>query len=101
MEPAPGHTDDASEAHAAARDLMARVALRDAAAFQELYDTHADTVYSIAVQMLRDEAEAGDLLQEVFLKIWNASELYDPVFGKAVSWIITITRRRCLNRLRS
>jgi len=89
------------DAHAAARDLMARVVQRDPAAFQELYDTHADTVYSVARQMLSDEAEAGDLLQEVFLKIWNASEHYDPVLGKVVSWIITITRRRCLNRLRS
>lgn len=101
MESAHGQTTENPDSHAAARELMARVAQRDAGAFQELYDTHADTVYSIAVQMLRDEAEAGDLLQEVFLKIWNASELYDPVLGKVVSWIITITRRRCLNRLRS
>lgn len=100
MESPNGHTE-APDAHASARELMARVVERDEAAFQELYDTHADTVYSVAMQLLRDEAEAGDLLQEVFLKIWNASELYDPVLGKVVSWIITITRRRCLNRLRS
>ena len=53
------------------------------------------------MQLLRDEEEAQDVLQEVFLKIWNASELYDPVLGKVVSWIITITRHRCLNRIRS
>lgn len=100
MDPDNGHAHT-PEFHAAARDLMARVVQRDAAAFQELYDTHADTVYSVAMQMLRDEAEAGDLLQEVFLKIWHASEHYDPVLGKVVSWIITITRRRCLNHLRS
>jgi RNA polymerase sigma-70 factor (ECF subfamily) len=100
MDSADGHTDT-PDSHAAAREVMARVAQRDPLAFQELYDSHADIVYSVAMQLLRDEAEAGDLLQEVFLKIWNASELYDPVLGKVVSWIITITRRRCLNRLRS
>ena len=73
----------------------------DAQAFQELYDAHADVIYSVAMGLLHDEAEAKDVMQEVFLKIWNASEMYDPVLGKVVSWIITITRRRCLNRLRS
>lgn len=100
MDAANGHTDT-PDSHAVARELMARVAQRDPVAFQELYASHADTVYSVAMQLLRDDAEASDLLQEVFLKIWNASELYDPVLGKVVSWIITITRRRCLNRLRS
>jgi len=100
MDPANGHTD-IPEPHAAARDLMVRVAGREARAFQELYDMYADTVYSVAFGLLRDDAEACDIVQEVFLKIWNASELYDPVLGKVVSWIITITRHRCLNRLRS
>ena len=87
--------------HAAAREAMASLRGGDAQAFQEVYDAHADVVYSVAMGLLRDEAEASDVLQEVFLKIWNASELYDPVLGKVVSWIITITRHRCLNRLRS
>ncbi len=80
---------------------MARVKAGDAQAFQEIYDAHADVVYSVAMNLLRDEAEAQDVMQEVFLKIWHASELYDPVFGKVVAWLITITRHRCLNRIRS
>lgn len=100
MDAANGHSDT-PDSHAVAREVMARVVLRDPRAFEELYDSHSDHVYSVALQLLRDEAEAQDLLQEVFIKIWNASELYDPVLGKVVSWIITITRRRCLNRLRS
>ena len=80
---------------------MARVQRGDGTAFQELYDAHADVVYSVAMHILADAGDAQDVMQEVFLKIWNASELYDPVFGKVVSWLITITRHRCLNRIRS
>jgi RNA polymerase sigma-70 factor, ECF subfamily len=95
-----GHTGS-DDLHAAAREAMARVAGGDAAAFQEIYDGHADVVYSVAMNLLRDEGEAQEVLQEVFLKVWNASERYDPVFGRVVSWLITITRHRCLNRIRS
>ncbi len=95
-----GHTGS-GDPHAAARDAMARVKEGDAQAFQELYDGHADIVYSVAMSFLKDESDAQDVMQEVFLKVWNASEMYDPVFGKVVAWLITITRHRCLNRLRS
>ena len=95
-----GH-NGTSDPHAAAREAMARVTTGDALAFQELYDAHADAVFSVAMSLLRDEHDARDVLQEVFLKVWNASEMYDPVFGKVVSWLLTITRHRCLNRIRS
>jgi RNA polymerase sigma-70 factor, ECF subfamily len=89
------------EAHAEARALMARVQQRDEAAFRELYDSHCDLVYSVAANLLPQGRVAEEVMQEVFLKIWNASGLYDPGLGKVVSWIITITRNLCLNRIRS
>ncbi len=100
MDAGHGHTEPL-DPHAAAREAMVRVQTGDAQAFQELYDAHTDVVYSVAVSLLKDEPDAQDVMQEVFLKVWNASELYDPVFGKVVAWLITITRHRCLNRLRS
>ena len=95
-----GH-DAIMDPHAAAREAMFRVRHGDAQAFQELYDAHADVIYSVAMGLLHDEAEAKDVMQEVFLKIWNASEMYDPVLGKVVAWLIIITRHRCLDRIRS
>ena len=80
---------------------MTRVQDRDAAAFQELYDTQSDLVYSVAMKFLADSAAAQDVMQEVFLRIWNAASLYDPGLGRVVSWIVTITRHQCLNRIRS
>jgi RNA polymerase sigma-70 factor, ECF subfamily len=89
------------DAHEAARELMRRVQQKDETAFQELYDTHCHLVYSIAANMLPTGNTADEIVQEVFLKIWNASNLYDAELGKVVSWIITMTRRFCLNRIRS
>lgn len=80
---------------------MARVRNKDAAAFQELYDTHSDLVFSVAMKILADPAAAQDVMQEVFLRIWNAAALYDPALGRVVSWIVTITRHQSLNRIRS
>ena len=100
MTPAHGHAEP-PDVHAAARAIMARVAQRDPLAFQELYDLYSGIVYSVAYDLLQNEAEASDIVQDVFLKIWNASELYNPVLGKVVSWIVTITRHRSLNLIRS
>ena len=100
MSPAHGYAEP-TDVHAAARALMARVAGRDAQAFQQLYDQFSPLVYSVAYELLQNEAEACDIVQEVFLKIWNASELYNPVLGKVISWIVTIARNRSLNLLRS
>jgi RNA polymerase sigma-70 factor (ECF subfamily) len=80
---------------------MARVQQGDEAAFAQLYDLHADVVYSIAMKLLASETAATEVMQEVFCKVWSASRQYDPGLGKVVAWIITITRHQCLNRLRS
>jgi RNA polymerase sigma-70 factor, ECF subfamily len=92
---------DDENSHAAARELMARVQQGDELAFAQLYDLHADVVYSVAMKLLADETAAREAMQEVFCKVWSASRQYDPGLGKVVAWIITITRHQCLNRLRS
>jgi RNA polymerase sigma-70 factor (ECF subfamily) len=52
------------------------------------------------MQVLHDEAEAEDVLQEVFLQVWDRADSYSPRKGKLVSWLCTLARRRAIDRLR-
>ncbi|MEO8666513.1 MAG: sigma-70 family RNA polymerase sigma factor, partial [Ignavibacteria bacterium] len=57
--------------------------------------------YTIIYYILRDEAEAEDLLQEVFLQIWEKIDSYDETLGNPLAWITRITRNKSIDRLRS
>ena len=67
----------AAEAQAQDIGLMERVRRRDPAAVQELYDRHADMVYTIGVRILRDSTEAQELVRDVFLPGWRRPVLFD------------------------
>lgn len=82
-------------------DLLGRVALRDREAFGVLYDMLAPLVFKVALRMMRDRAEAEDLLQEVFLQVWRTAASYDSRRGHPSAWLITITRSRAIDRMRS
>jgi RNA polymerase sigma-70 factor (ECF subfamily) len=87
--------------HSAVEDdarLMERVRLRDAAAFEALYDRHHRLVYAVAMRMLGEVSAAEDILQTVFLKVWSAPETF--VQGNFAAWIGRTTRNKCLDTLR-
>ena len=68
-------------------------------AFTALYRITGATVYAYALSILRNPAEAEDAMQDTFLKIRCAAAVYQPR-GKAMAWILTITRNVCLMKLR-
>jgi RNA polymerase sigma-70 factor (ECF subfamily) len=80
--------------------LIRDIARGDREAFQRFYDRYATLVFTFALRILRVRSEAEELLQEVFLQIWNQAEDYDQKRGSPEAWIITITRSRAINRLR-
>jgi RNA polymerase sigma-70 factor (ECF subfamily) len=82
-------------------EVMRRVAAGDLSAFSELYDGLATPLFSFAVRMLRDPEEAEDLLQDVFVKIWNQAGSYDPQRGTPFAWAATLTRYKALDRMRA
>ena len=55
---------------------------------------------SIIMQVLHDETEADDVLQEVFLQVWDRAPSYSSRKGKLLSWLCTLARRRAIDRLR-
>ncbi|MFZ0501752.1 MAG: sigma-70 family RNA polymerase sigma factor [Steroidobacteraceae bacterium] len=80
--------------------LLVRTALHDESAFAELYRRTSARLFGICLRMLPDRAEAEDALQEVFVAVWRRAQSYDPALGSAMTWLVTITRNRTIDRLR-
>ncbi len=96
MSQAPEHDDRAIEL-----DLLARVAKRERAAFEQLYDRYANILYATAMKFLKEDADAQDVVQDVFIQIWDKAKLYDPAKGKPLTWALTLTRNRSIDRIRA
>ncbi len=81
--------------------LLLKVAEGNRPAFTSLYERLSTPLYSLALKMLASEAEAQDLLQEVFLSVWNKASSYRTDRGSAFSWIVSQLRNRAIDRIRS
>ncbi|MFM8640963.1 MAG: RNA polymerase sigma factor [Planctomycetota bacterium] len=81
------------------RMLMQRVAHGDEAAMEELYDRFVGLVFKASRQVLT-RAEAEDAVQETFVRLWQTADRFDPERAKLVTWVMLITRRHLIDRLR-
>jgi RNA polymerase sigma-70 factor (ECF subfamily) len=81
--------------------ILARVAEGDRDAFSQLYDRLAPRVLGLIVRLLRDRAQSEEVMQEIFLEIWQTATRYDVTRGGATSWIMTMTHRRAVDRVRA
>ncbi len=81
-------------------ELMDRVASGSEDAVAELYDRFGSLVYKVARQLLPTRAEAEDAVQEVFVRLWQTADRYDPRRAKLVTWVMLIARRHLIDRLR-
>jgi RNA polymerase sigma-70 factor (ECF subfamily) len=82
-------------------ELLRRITDRDRSAFSDFYDQYSGLLFSIALKVLKDSKEAEDVLQEVFMQIWNKADAYDQLLGKPVSWAVTLTRNKAIDRIRA
>jgi len=85
----------------AADALLRRVARGDQTAFGQLYDLLAAATYGLALSVLRDPAQAREVTQEVFRQVWQDASRFDPAFGSAKAWVVTLAQRRAVERVRS
>ena len=80
---------------------MRRIAARDRGAMEELYDLYSGLLFSIAMRILNDSGEAEEVLQDVFLQVWEKPDRYHEGAGSATSWLACVTRNRAIDRFRS
>ena len=80
--------------------LMAQIQEREPGALAALYDRYSGILKSLIMGVIHNDAEADDLLQEIFMEIWNQAAHYSAQKGKPLGWIVTLTRRRSIDRLR-
>jgi RNA polymerase sigma-70 factor (ECF subfamily) len=81
--------------------LLQGVARRDETAFAQLYDRLSRPVFSLIARVLRSRAEAEEVLQEVFWQVWERAPDYRMELGSAFCWIVTIARRKAIDRVRA
>jgi len=84
-----------------AHRVVERMAAGDAAALGDLYDSHARSIYSLALRILGNTSDAEDVVQDVFTQAWRQAARYDPRRATVVGWLLMMARSRSLDRLRS
>ena len=81
--------------------LLQRIAARDTGALAELYDRHSRLLFGLILRIVRDRAEAEEILQETFVRVWTRAETYDAQVGGPLPWIVRVARNCAIDRLRA
>src|SRR2546428_13733545 len=81
--------------------LVARMAASDEGALSAIYDRYRAVVFSLALRILKDRAEAEEALADVFLQAWRQARGFDRARGSVGAWLITLCRSRAIDRLRA
>lgn len=81
--------------------LLEAITKRDEQALAALYDRYASILFGLLLRILHDRAEAEDVLQEVFLRVWQRAADFDEARGRVFTWLVTIARSRAIDRLRA
>jgi RNA polymerase sigma-70 factor, ECF subfamily len=81
-------------------NLLQRIARQDQNALIELYRAYGGLVYGLAMRILHNPGWAEEVTQDIFLKVWQQPERWNPALGQFSSWLLTITRNAAIDRLR-
>lgn len=81
--------------------LLKMMSQRQEQALSELYDRYSRLVFSVALNVLVDEALAEEVTQDVFLRVWEKADTFDSDLGKVSTWLASVARNRAIDILRS
>src|SRR5688572_6385718 len=96
-----GFPGRSSESQAEDERALERVAAGDAGGLGALYDRHGRAVYSLALRILGDEADAEEVTQDVFAQAWRRAGQYDESRGSVAAWLLVMARTRAIDRFRA
>ena len=81
--------------------MIVQVGLGDRAAFSSLYEATSSKLFGVCLRILNDRAEAEDVLQEAFVRIWQKADTYTANGYSPMTWLITLTRNLAIDKLRA
>ncbi len=86
--------------HVSNESLMEAITDRRPQALSEFYSRHGSRLKSVIGNVVHEEGETDDVLQETLIQIWREAGRYSPKAGKLLGWMVTLARRRAIDRLR-
>lgn len=81
-------------------ELMQGIQREDPDALSKLYDRYNGVIKALTLRVVHNETEADDLLQEIFMELWNQAKNFSAQKGKPLGWMVTLARRRAIDGLR-
>jgi RNA polymerase sigma-70 factor (ECF subfamily) len=81
-------------------DYVRRCASRDESALAALYDESSQLAYTVVMRILGDEADASEVVLDVYKQVWDAAGRFDEKRGSAAAWIVMLARSRAMDRRR-
>lgn len=90
----PGKPEDETE-------LIRRIRSRDADALEELYELYKRLLLGMVLPIVKKRETAEDILQEIFIYIWNNADTFNEEHGNVYSWIVAMSRNRAIDHMRS
>jgi RNA polymerase sigma-70 factor, ECF subfamily len=85
----------------ALEQLITRVAARDQSALKQLYDATASKLFAVALRVTNRQGLAEEVLQEVFVSVWNQAENYRAAMSAPMTWMTTLTRYKAIDVVRA
>ncbi len=82
------------------RMLLERVQARDQGAMAEIFDSYSRMAYSVALRVLKDPAQAEDVMQDVFFQVWQNPRAFAPERGSLGAWLAVVVRNRSIDAMR-
>lgn len=82
-------------------ELMPLILRKDSRAFTIMYDMYSKSLFSVITNLIKENEEAEDALQEVFVKIWKNIDSYNESKGRLYTWMLNIARNTAIDKLRS
>jgi len=80
---------------------LRRIAIGDRVALRTVYRLTSAKLFGICLRILGEQGDAEDVLQEVYVAVWQKAASFDPARASPMTWLIAIARNRAIHRLRA